>query len=82
MVWVTAGILGIILACGAAYYLTAALVVKSNDAGNSKGTFWNFSDRNITLLARQDNVKQKVYEGLIRTNEAAGFHGKRWMEGK
>lgn len=73
-----AWILGIIFAVALAYFLTSMLVAKSNDAGNSTGTFQDFSRHDIFILEKQDNDSLNKYEKLISRNKRSG-NTSRWV---
>ena len=49
-------ILGIVFAACFSYMAIMILVQKSNDAGDSTGTFYNFAEGTIEMLDRQDGI--------------------------
>lgn len=49
-------IVGLLLAACFAFMLTMIIVRKSNDSGDSKGTFAQFSSTPLRIISRSDGV--------------------------
>lgn len=49
--------LGCGLGLGLAFALTGLVLYKLHDNGNSTGRFYDFSERHLSVLSRQDRIK-------------------------
>lgn len=49
-------ILGVIIAACFTFMITTRIVRKSNDMGNSKGSFSSFAGSNIRIINKRDGV--------------------------
>lgn len=50
-------ILGLALAATFAFMVTMHLVCKSNVLGDSKGSFYHFTGRSLSMISRSDGVR-------------------------
>ena len=48
--------LGVIIAACFAFFITTMIVRKSNDMGDSKGSFFTFAGSNIRIINKRDGV--------------------------
>lgn len=55
---VLAIILGCIVGFSISYMLIGFLVLKSNNHGDSKGTFDNFNDAPLHIIRREDGIRR------------------------
>ncbi|MBR1598106.1 MAG: hypothetical protein IJ661_04225 [Lachnospiraceae bacterium] len=55
---VIALIIGIFIGCSLSLCIIAAKVVKSNDLGNAKGDFHDFSKNQLHVIIKQDKIKR------------------------
>ena len=51
-------IIGCFLGFGASYALMGFILFKLHDNGNSKGRFYDFSKRHLSVLKRQDHIRE------------------------
>ncbi|MBQ9122403.1 MAG: hypothetical protein IJY10_02805 [Lachnospiraceae bacterium] len=54
-------ILGLLLAGSFAFMVTMYLVSKSNVLGDTKGSFWTFSKRNLNMISSKDGVSWNTF---------------------
>ena len=50
--------IGCLIGFSFAFMITAILVAKSNDHGDSKGTFVQFSEAPLHMIYSQDNIRK------------------------
>lgn len=55
---IIAFILGVFIGCSISLFIVAGKVAKSNDLGNTKGDFLDFSNGSIRLISQQDRIKK------------------------
>lgn len=55
---IIAFILGVFIGCSISLFIVAGKVAKSNDLGNTKGDFTDFSKGSIHLISQQDRIKR------------------------
>lgn len=55
-------ILGIVIALCFSFMVTMLIVRKSNDMGDSKGTFREFSDSPLRIISKKDGVNANRWE--------------------
>ncbi len=51
-------VLGVFIGCSVAIFAVSHSVLKSNDMGNSKGDFLDFSRSTLHLIIKQDRIKR------------------------
>lgn len=51
-------IMGIFVGCSVSLFIVAGKVAKSNDIGNTKGDFLDFSKSYLHLIIKQDRIKR------------------------
>ncbi|MBQ9983493.1 MAG: hypothetical protein IJP29_02785 [Lachnospiraceae bacterium] len=56
--FIIALIIGILFGVGLAYWIVGTLVDRSNNHGDSKGTFNHFSTQPIHMLASENNIRK------------------------
>lgn len=72
--FVLGGVIGILLGAGVALAVTANILYKSNDLGDSKGTIFDFSKKGVNMLYSKDRVKKHIFVPVVDptpTTEAA-----------
>lgn len=55
-------ILGIAFSACFAFMITMIVVRKSNDMGDSKGTFYSFSGTSVRMLSKRDGVSPNRWQ--------------------
>ena len=55
-------ILGIAMSVCLSFMITMIIVCKSNDMGDSKGTFYSFAGTNVRMLSKKDGVNPKRWQ--------------------
>ena len=58
---IIAFILGVFIGCSVSLFIVAGKVAKSNDLGNTKGRFTDFSGSTIRLIVKQDRIKRPKF---------------------
>ena len=54
--FIIALLMGIFIGCSVSLFIVAGKVAKSNDLGNAKGNFQDFSKNSIHIIAKQDRI--------------------------
>lgn len=55
---IIAFLVGVFIGCSVSLSIIASMVVKSNDFGNSKGNFIDFSKTTIHIISKQDRIRK------------------------
>ena len=55
---IIAFIIGVFIGCSVSLFIVSGKVAKSNDLGNTKGNFLDFSNGSIHLIVKQDRIKK------------------------
>lgn len=74
-------VFGILAAFALALFLVSHWTKKSNDAGDSTGTFEDFSRYDLFVMAKFDNVSKGKYEKMINSHWAEAGNT-RWVPKK
>ncbi|MCQ2533569.1 MAG: hypothetical protein MJ172_03265 [Clostridia bacterium] len=59
--YLLASTLGLLLGFGVALFVTANILLKSNNIGDSKGTIFDFSKEGIDMLYSEDRIKERTF---------------------
>lgn len=54
-------IIGIFAGCSISIFIVGGKIAKSNDLGNTKGEFMDFSNSTIRLIIKQDRIKRSSF---------------------
>lgn len=54
-------LLGVFFGCAAALFIVSIMVKDSNDLGNTKGDFDDFSRGSLNLIIKQDRIKRPKF---------------------
>ena len=55
---IIAFLIGIFVGCSISLCIIASMVAKSNDYGNTKGNFSDFTNSNLNVIVKQDRIKR------------------------
>lgn len=56
--WFLALIIGCLIGFSFAYLIVAIMAVRSNNYGDSKGTFKDFNERPLHMIDKMDNIRK------------------------
>lgn len=63
--FILGGILGLLLGAGIGLAISANILFKSNNLGDSKGTIFDFSKKGINMIYSANRIKKNTYIPVV-----------------